>query len=93
MSERAVHVFIEGRVQGVWFRGRTEQQASRLKLRGWVRNLRAGRVEATFAGSAEVVDEMLKLCWLGPPLARVDLVTVEDIEAANMSGYEKRQSV
>lgn len=93
MSERAVHVFIEGRVQGVWFRGWTEQQASRLKLRGWVRNLRDGRVEATFAGLAEVVDEMLKLCWQGPPLARVDQVTVEDIEAANMSGYEKRQSV
>jgi hypothetical protein len=36
---------------------------------------------------------MLKLCWQGPPLARVDQVTVEDIEAANMSGYEKRQSV
>ena len=93
MSERAVHVYIEGRVQGVWFRGWTKQEASRLNLCGWVRNVRDGRVEAVFAGPADVVDQMLKFCRQGPPLARVDQVTVEDIEAVNMSGFEKWPSI
>ena len=90
MSERAVHVYIEGRVQGVWFRGWTKQEASRLNLRGWVRNLRDDRVEATFAGSSEIVDQMLKLCWLGPPLARVDQVTVSKGETPDSNVFETR---
>tara|TARA_R110001592_G_scaffold86805_2_gene256392 strand:- start:9805 stop:9972 length:168 start_codon:yes stop_codon:yes gene_type:complete len=55
--------------------------------------VRDGRVEAVFAGPADVVDQMLKFCRQGPPLARVDQVTVEDIEAVNMSGFEKWPSI
>ena len=58
-------VRIEGRVQGVWFRGWTVDDATRLKLDGWVRNRRDGSVEALFAGRAQAVDKMLAACRRG----------------------------
>jgi acylphosphatase len=73
---KAVHVHIEGRVQGVWYRGWTVEQAMRRRLRGWVRNRRDGSVEALFAGPASAVDDMLEACWQGPPAARVSAVVV-----------------
>ena len=93
MPERAVHVYIQGRVQGVWFRGWTKQEAGRLSLSGWVRNLRDGRVEAVFVGPADIIDQMLKLCWQGPPLARVDQVTVSATEMPDGTGFETRPTV
>lgn len=90
MPETAVHVYIEGRVQGVWFRGWTEKQASRLGLSGWVRNLRDGRVEAVFAGDADKVDTMLALCRKGPPMARVDNIVKSDTDAPASAGFATR---
>ncbi|WP_416673276.1 acylphosphatase [Egbenema bharatensis] len=66
-----VHVFISGRVQGVGYRFSTQDMAVLLKINGWVRNLRDGRVEAVFEGSQEKVDEMLRWCRKGPPAANV----------------------
>ncbi len=65
---------IFGRVQGVWFRGWTIEQASRLGLSGWVRNWRDGSVEAVFAGAAEVIETMLERCLEGPPMAVVERI-------------------
>jgi acylphosphatase len=70
-DEIAVRVTIEGRVQGVWYRGWTEDQATELGLRGWVRNRRDGSVEAVFAGPGEVVRLMIERCREGPHAARV----------------------
>ncbi|MFZ5648556.1 MAG: acylphosphatase [Bacillota bacterium] len=72
------HVFICGRVQGVYFRGNTMAMANKLSLRGWVRNLPDGRVEAVVEGDERAVEEMLKWCRTGTPPARVDKVTVID---------------
>lgn len=71
---QVVRVVIAGNVQNVWFRGWTEQQAIRLGLDGWVRNLRDGTVEALFSGSAEAVASMLDACNEGPPVANVSSV-------------------
>ncbi|HOD34610.1 MAG TPA: acylphosphatase [Syntrophales bacterium] len=68
---RRLHVYISGQVQGVAFRARTRQEAARLGLGGWVRNLPDGRVEAVFEGPDEKVEEMLRWCRQGPGLARV----------------------
>ncbi len=67
---------ISGRVQGVFFRQTTAQEATRLRLTGWVRNLPDGDVEAVIEGGAEVVDRMITWCHHGPPSARVDDVAV-----------------
>lgn len=71
------HVLISGRVQGVFFRAYTQQQAQALGLTGWVRNLSDGRVEAVFAGEQNRVEEMIKWCWEGSPSAEVTNVQVK----------------
>jgi acylphosphatase len=73
---RTVSVRIEGRVQGVYYRAWTEQNARALGLDGSVRNAHDGSVEAVFSGPADKVAEMLRLCERGPPDARVARVTV-----------------
>ena len=83
-SDIAVSVRIRGRVQGVWYRGWTEEEAARLGLRGWVRNRRDGSVEALFAGPAALVNDMIEACRRGPPAARVE--TVEHTPAAEFKG-------
>jgi acylphosphatase len=73
MKSRA-HVFISGRVQGVFFRASTREEAIGLGLTGWVRNMSDGRVEAVFEGDEGVVDEMVSWCHRGPPHSKVDNV-------------------
>ena len=72
------HVVITGRVQGVWYRAWTVEEARKRQLDGWVRNRRDGAVEAVFLGPTERVAEMIAVCRTGPPLARVD-----DIQAVS----------
>jgi acylphosphatase len=67
MTGKRLHVLISGRVQGVFFRAATREQADRLRLRGWVRNLPDGRVEALFEGEEAPLEEMLDWCHQGPP--------------------------
>ena len=74
------HLFISGRVQGVGFRYFTQKNASALGLKGWVKNLPDGRVEAMVSGSSEKVDELIKKCKDGPPSAYVEDMQVETIE-------------
>ena len=71
---KRMHVFISGRVQGVFFRARTRETALSLNLSGWVRNLYDGRVEAVFEGKDEDVETMMEWCKKGPPYAIVKQV-------------------
>ncbi|MFQ6085883.1 MAG: acylphosphatase [Candidatus Bathyarchaeia archaeon] len=75
MKVRA-HVLISGRVQGVFFRSETEYEANRLGVKGWVRNLRDGRVEAVFEGEKGKIEKLIRFCRRGPPGARVTDVEV-----------------
>ncbi|MDO6461735.1 acylphosphatase [Granulosicoccaceae sp. 1_MG-2023] len=73
---KQVHVFVEGRVQGVSFRAFTEAEARRLDLAGWVRNCPDGRVELQAGGDAMAVDALLSWLWTGSPHASVTAVNV-----------------
>jgi acylphosphatase len=84
---KRVRAHIEGRVQGVWYRGWTVDEASRRGLSGWVRNRRDGCVEAVFAGDAGRVDDMIEACWTGPPAAQVTDVRVEDEAEPVQNGF------
>lgn len=75
---KRVHVYISGRVQGVFFRAETRRAANCFKLVGWVRNTADGRVEAVFEGEDEEVDKMLKWCHIGPSAARVEEVLIKE---------------
>lgn len=79
MSEaQAVRCIVGGRVQGVYYRAATAEQAQRLGIDGWVKNLADGRVEVLAAGSPEAVAALVRWLWQGPPAARVDSVQVEE---------------
>jgi acylphosphatase len=65
------HVFINGRVQGVFFRQSTQLKAQSLGVKGWIRNLFDGRVEAVFEGDKSQVEILVDYCRHGPPAARV----------------------
>jgi acylphosphatase len=72
MTLKRLVIVVSGRVQGVWFRASTREEATRLGLQGWVRNLPDGRVEALFEGEEHPLRQMLEWCRSGPPGARVD---------------------
>jgi acylphosphatase len=75
MKVRA-HVFVSGRVQGVFFRSETAYEARRHNVNGWARNLPDGRVEAVFEGESEGVEKLVEFCKRGPPGAKVTAVNV-----------------
>jgi acylphosphatase len=75
---KRVHVYISGRVQGVFFRAETQRTAKDLNLTGWVRNMADSRVEAVFEGDGTNVDKMMEWCHIGPPAARVEEVLTEE---------------
>ena len=89
---KALHVWVEGRVQGVFFRDSTQRKATSLGLTGWVKNLPDGRVEALFIGSEEACREALVYVGVGPTGARVRRVAHqwEDMSATDKTGFEIR---
>ncbi len=77
-SERArVHLRIEGRVQGVFFRASAQEEAGRLGLKGWVRNFPDGSVEVVAEGERKKIDDLVGWCHHGPPGARVNNVRLQ----------------
>jgi acylphosphatase len=73
------HVWVDGRVQGVWFRETCRRLATQLHVVGWVRNRPDGRVEAVFEGSPGAVNQLVRWCRSGPPRADVrDVQVVEE---------------
>jgi acylphosphatase len=76
MKTRA-HVFVSGEVQGVFFRSRIRQEAETRNVKGWVRNLSDGRVEAVFEGEETAVKAVMEFCKRGPPRATVTSADVK----------------
>ena len=83
-------VVVQGRVQGVFFRGATLEQAQRLGVDGWVRNRRDGCVEARVEGAPEAVAALLKFVARGPRHARVEHVEVQEGSPEGLQGFEIR---
>jgi len=71
------HVVVQGLVQGVWFRASTKDEANRIGVTGWVRNLPDGSVEAVFEGERLKVEEIVGWCHRGPSGARVSKVDID----------------
>jgi acylphosphatase len=83
------HLWISGRVQGVWYRESMRLEAERLGVTGWVRNLPDGRVEAMISGHADQLEQLIAWAKQGPPGARVAGIESEPAEG-NFRGFEKR---
>ena len=73
----ALHAWISGQVQGVFFRESTRRRSIALGLKGWVKNLPDGRVEALFVGSRSGCEQALEFVEAGPSGADVSGVEVE----------------
>ena len=84
------HVLVSGVVQGVFFRDTCRRVAGQQGVTGWVRNLRDGRVEAVFEGTAESVDRLVEWSRRGPADAEVTGVTVEEEPAEGLTAFEIR---
>ena len=76
MSLKQVHLFVRGRVQGVYFRASAQREARRLGLTGWVKNRVDGAVEVLAEGEEEEIKELIGWANRGPGSARVDNVDV-----------------
>jgi acylphosphatase len=91
MSERTrAHVFVSGKVQGVYYRANTRDTAREKGVDGWVKNLDDGRVEAVFEGEEAAVEEMVEWCHTGSPRAAVDDVEVEYEDPEGADGFRIR---
>ena len=72
MIQKRIHIFITGRVQGVFFRQSTRVMAIKNDVGGWVRNLDDGRVEIVAEGETQNIDNLVTWCKTGPANSRVD---------------------
>jgi acylphosphatase len=88
---KAVRYLVSGKVQGVFFRASTAQQARRLGLSGWARNLPSGEVEVVAAGGETQLAELAVWLWQGPPAAAVvGVVTEEWAAPVEAAGFDVR---
>jgi acylphosphatase len=87
VSGQAVRCVVAGHVQGVYYRAATAEQAARLQLDGWVKNLADGRVEVVAAGEPAAIAALTRWLWEGPPAARVDAVYIEEWTSDVASGF------
>ena len=83
------HLWISGRVQGVWYRESMRLEAERLGVTGWVKNLLDGRVEAMISGDADKVEAMIVWARKGPPAAKVSHIEIEPGKG-RFATFEKR---
>ncbi|MEY8203496.1 MAG: acylphosphatase [Bermanella sp.] len=92
MANEAIHIWVSGKVQGVYFRASTAKKAQKLNLCGWVQNLPDDRVEILAQGEAESLRQLLLWCQKGPVLARVSEITQQAASLdRQLNGFEVRR--
>lgn len=87
MARICLHAAVSGKVQGVGFRQCTDEQAQRLELNGWVRNLADGRVEVLIEGEEQVARELADWLASGPKAARVTEVLLSEQPLQGVIGF------
>jgi len=76
--KKAVRLYIDGTVQGIFFRQFVKDNADRYDLRGFVRNLEDGRVEIFVEGESDNVDKLIELCRKGPKYSQIRNVEIKE---------------
>jgi len=76
-----VHIRVHGRVQGVFFRSYTQEEATRLGLKGWVKNTYDGGVEVLAEGEKSALENLVSWCRRGPPSAKVSSIDTKWLPA------------
>ena len=91
MARICLHGYVSGKVQGVCFRQSNQEEADRLDLDGWVRNLADGRVEVLFEGEEGAVRELAAWLEQGPSGAKVDAVELTEQPLQGIAGFIVRR--
>lgn len=91
MARICLHGYVSGKVQGVYYRQSAQEQAERLDIDGWVRNLEDGRVELLVEGEEEAVRELEKWLARGPVKARVAAVELKPMTPQGITGFIVRR--
>lgn len=90
-EKRCINITVYGRVQGVFYRASTQQQARQLGLNGWVRNRPDGTVQVCACGHPSDLEALAEWCRTGPPAAQVDRIVVAATDAVPPgAGFEVR---
>jgi len=84
--ERA-HIIFEGHVQGVYFRAFVKENAEKLGINGWVKNLLNGDVEAVFEGDEKEIEKLIEICRTGHPIANVTNVQIKWEKPEGIFGF------
>ena len=90
---KAVKLTITGKVQGVYYRGWSKEQADKLGLHGWARNRLDGTVEILLKGDSASVDAMIDLCHQGPKFAAVERVDLMDTKGITPARFDIKPTV
>ena len=85
---KTIKIFITGIVQGVFFRSFVKEQAEKLKLKGFCRNLDDGRVEIVVEGRDENINEMVSSCKKGPKQSEIKEVEQEEIKHQGFDSFK-----
>lgn len=84
----AIHIIVHGRVQGVWFRAGTKEQADELGLFGWVKNRPEGTVEIHAEGEKNQLEEFKAWCRKGTPAADVTSLDIDEVAAQEFKSFD-----
>lgn len=87
---KTIHFHVTGRVQGVYFRASTQQEAERIGLTGWVRNCEDGSVELIASGDAPALQALKAWLVIGPEHAKVKEVLETELPLERFNGFEIR---
>jgi len=86
--KKAVRVYMKGLVQGVFFRIFIRNNAQKLDLNGYVRNLDDGRVEAYLEGNANDIEKMIEICRKGPKHSKVDKIEIKEEKIQGIRNFK-----
>ena len=84
---KTIRLTIKGKVQGVFYRATAKDVADLTGVQGWVRNLPDNNVEITATAAEETLQKFINWCKQGPPKAKVDDVSVEELEFQDFNGF------
>lgn len=86
--KKAVRTYITGTVQGVFFRNFIQENADKLNLKGFTRNLEDGRVEVFIEGNTDDVKKMIEICKQGPKHAQIRNVEIKDEKFQGLKDFK-----
>lgn len=87
MGRKTLHLVIEGKVQGVFYRASAKEKADEMKITGWVKNTKEGNVEIVCQAGEATLQQFINWCKQGPPRAIVKHVKVSEITAAQFDDF------